>query len=143
MKATTGTRRSLRAPLLIAAFAGLAATASGCIIDSDPPCDPRIFIPWALEIAGTNPPVPITCFEAGVSFIGADVNAYPYEVNCPANFSAGTMTIPVGGAGSYTIVVAALDAAGNPVVAPTPSMTVNLPTACGTLQTDEAVFLIP
>jgi hypothetical protein len=143
MKATTGTRRSLRAPLLIAAFAGLAATASGCIIDSDPPCDPRIFIPWALEIAGTNPPVPITCYEAGVRYIGADVNGYPYEVDCPANFSAGTMTIPVGGAGSYTIVVAALDPARVQVVAPTPALTQNLGTACGTATTPEAVFAIP
>lgn len=141
MKATTGTRRSLRAPLLIAAFAGLAATTSGCIIDgSDPPCDPAIFVPWALESGG----YPITCYNAGVRYIGADVNGSPFDTDCPANLTSGTMEIPAQGAGSYTLVVRALSTALTDVVSPTPPLTVNITTACGTVTTPgEAVFEIP
>jgi hypothetical protein len=143
MKATTGTRRSLRAPLLLAAFLGLATSASGCIIDSDGggACLPNIYIPWALERSGTGQPV--TCATAGAYYIEGFVNTQPYEDTCLAGQTLGTLTIPAGGPGNYTIVVSLLDAARYDVVPPTPPLTVTIPNSCASITTDEAVFLIP
>ena len=53
MKASRGNRRSSRAPMLFAAVAGLALSASGCIIDSSDPgpstCDSRPDGLWQIE----------------------------------------------------------------------------------------------
>ncbi len=139
MKATTGTRRSLRAPLLLAACLGLAASTSGCIIDDSGSCDPTIFVPWSLE----RNLAPVTCASAGAFYVEAFVNSQAFEVDCLAAQTLGTAAIPVAGAGDYTIVMSLLDANRLDVVPPTPAMTVRLQSACGSLTTDEAVFEIP
>jgi hypothetical protein len=142
MKATTGTRWSLRAPLMLAAFLGLAASASGCIIDSDPgPCLPNIYIPWSLERSGTG--APVTCGSAGAYYVEGFVNTQAYEDDCLAGQTLGTLTIPAAGPGNYTIVVSLLDAARYDVVPPTPPLPVTIPNSCASITTDEAVFLIP
>jgi hypothetical protein len=144
MKATNGTRRSLRAPLLLAACLGLATSASGCIIDSNDggPCLPSIFVPWALVRAGTD--VPVTCATAGAFTVEAFVNTQPYVVDCLAGQTFGTMEIPVAGPGNYTIVVSLLDANDNDVVPPTPPLTETVPNSCQSITTRyDAVFEIP
>jgi hypothetical protein len=145
MKATTGTRRSLRAPLLLAAFLGLATSASGCIIESDSgpgPCLPNIYIPWALVRAGTDQPV--TCATAGAYYIEAFVTDRAYEDPCLAGQTVGTMTIPAAGPGSYNIVVSLLDVNRLDVVPPTPPLTVVIPNNCADVTTPyDAVFDIP
>jgi len=142
MKAKNGNRWSLRAPLLLAAFLGLATSASGCIIDSDSPCLPSIFVPWALVQAGTD--VPVTCGTAGAYFVESFVNTQAYEVNCLAGQTFGTMEIPAAAPGSYTIVVSLLDANHNDVVPPTPPLTVVVPNSCADVTTPyDAVFDIP
>jgi hypothetical protein len=101
MKATTGTRWSLRAPLMLAAFLGLAASASGCIIESDPgPCLPNIYIPWSLERSATG--APVTCASAGAYTVEGFVNSQAYVDDCLAGQTLGTLTIPAAGPGSYT-----------------------------------------
>jgi hypothetical protein len=143
MKATTGTRRSLRAPLLLAAFLGLATSASGCIIESDGggACLPDIFIPWSLEDATTG--ALVTCATAGAYTVEAFVNTQAYEVPCAAAQTLGTMTIPAAGPGNYTIVVSLLDNFDYDVVPPTPPLNVVVPNTCQSITTDEAVFKIP
>ena len=139
MKATTETRRSMRAPLLLAAFLGLATSASGCIIDSDTPCDPRIDIPWALERGG----FPVTCATAGAYTVEAFVTDRAYVVDCNAAQTLGTMSVPVLGVGSYNVVMSLLDINDNDLVPPTPPLQVNVPSACAVVTTPEAVFEIP
>ena len=142
MKATNGTRRSLRAPLLLAAFLGLATSASGCIIDSDDPCLPSIFVPWELVQAGTD--VPVTCGFAGAFYVEAFVNTQAYEVPCLAGQTFGTMEIPAAAPGNYTIVVSLLDANRLDVVPSTPPLTVTVPNSCASITTPyDAVFEIP
>ena len=142
MKAMNGTRRSLRAPLLLAAFLGLATSASGCIIDSDDPCLPSIFVPWALVQAGTD--VPVTCAAAGAVTVEAFVNTQAYEVPCLPAQTFGTMEIPAAGPGTYNIVVSLLDINDNDVVPPTPPLVETVPNSCASITTRyDAVFDIP
>lgn len=142
MKATTETRRSLRAPLLLVACLGLATSASGCIIDSDTPCRPNIYIPWALVNAQTDQPV--TCATAGAFYIEAFVNSQAYEDDCLAGQTLGEMIIPAAGPGNYNIVVSLLDANRLEVVPSTPPLTETIPNSCQSITTRyDAVFEIP
>ena len=140
MKATTGTRRSLRAPLMLAAFLGLATSAAGCIIDSDSGvCAPDIFVPWSLERGG----LPVTCASAGAFFVEAFVNTQAFEVDCAAGQTFGTMQVPAAGPGTYTIVVSLLDGNRLDVVPQTPPIDITIPSSCADVSTPEAVFEIP
>ena len=142
MKATNGTRRSLRAPLMLAAVLGLATSASGCIIDSDDPCLPSIFVPWALVQAGTD--IPVTCATAGAVTVEAFVNTRAYVVDCLPAQTFGTMEIPAAGPGTYNIVVSLLDVNDNDVVPPTPPLVETVPNSCASITTRyDAVFDIP
>ena len=143
MKPSIGTRRSLRAPLMLAACLGLATSASGCIIESDGgACLPSIFVPWALVQAGTT--TPVTCATAGAFFVESFVNTQAYEVDCLSAQTGGVMEIPAAGPGSYNIVVSLLDANRLDVVPPTPPLTVVVPNSCADVTTPgDAVFDIP
>jgi hypothetical protein len=128
---------------MMAAFLGLATSASGCIIESDPgPCLPSIFIPWALVAAGTNQPV--TCAQAGAVTVEAFVNTQAFTVPCNAGQTLGTMDVPAAGPGNYTIVVSLLNQYNDDVVPPTPPLTVTVPNSCADVTTPyDAVFDIP
>jgi hypothetical protein len=64
-------------------------------------------------------------------------------VDCNAAPTFGTMSVPVAGAGNYSVVVSLLNGSRLDVVPPTPPLPVNVPTACGVVTTYEAVFEIP
>jgi hypothetical protein len=103
-------------------------------------CLPRIYIPWALESAAG---APVTCGTAGARYVGATVNTQPFEVDCPASLTQGTMSVSAAGPGSYTIVVSLLDSLRADVVPPTPPLTATVATSCADVTTLEAVFVIP
>jgi len=129
MKANGGTRRSLRAPMLLAAAAGIALSASGCIIDSSSNngCSPDLTVSWFLtsNIDG----FPITCAEAGGADtvtawidgggLGANLTAYPSP--CPGSSDSGSFIALLPTTGTYDITVE-LTAAGT-LLSETPILT--------------------
>ena len=128
MKANGGTRRSLRAPMLLAAAAGLALSASGCIIDSsNDGCSPDLTISWLLtsNIDGFA----ITCAEAGNADtvtawidgggLGTNLTAYPSP--CPANSDSGSFVALLPTTGTYDITVELT--AGGTLLSETPILT--------------------
>jgi hypothetical protein len=105
-----------------------------------PPCVPSIFVPWSIESAtGT----PVSCAVAGASYVEALVNTYPYETDCLAAQTGGTLEIPAAGPGSYNLVVSLLDINRLDVVAPTPTLPVTIQQTCADVTTPEAVFRLP
>jgi hypothetical protein len=109
MKASQQNRRSLGASMLFAAVAGLAVSASGCIIDgsSNNGCSPDLTVSWRI-VSNLDGQI-ITCAEAG----GADtVTAWvdgsglpltPTSVVCPANQSQGSFPVFFDATGTYNV----------------------------------------
>jgi hypothetical protein len=112
MKASRG-NKSVRAAVLLAGVAGLALSASGCIIDGSsdnpPVCSPDLTVLWQIhsDIDG----LPLTCAQATADTItalidggGLGTTLVPFDVACPANAQAGSFivdTLPT--SGSYNI----------------------------------------
>lgn len=112
MKASRGNRWSSRTPMLLAAVAGLALTASGCIIDgssNNTGCSPDLTVSW--RIVSNLDGLVITCAEAGNAdtvtawFDGAvyGTTLTPFDVACPANASSGTFVVPLPASGTYNV----------------------------------------
>jgi hypothetical protein len=105
MSTTAAKKRPLRfAPaLLLAAVAGLAVSASGCVIDGGGAnqCQPFLTVPWAIVDNATN--APITCSTAGATSVEIDVNGIPYTQSCLPNETADQIDILLGGSGQYTV----------------------------------------
>jgi len=129
MKANGGTRKSLRAPVLLAAAAGIALSASGCIIDSSSNngCSPDLTISWLitsnLDLAA------LTCAEAGnadtvtawIDGGGLGTNLTAYRSACPANLDSGSFVALLPTTGTYDITVELT--AGSTVLSETPILT--------------------
>ena len=113
MKANGGTRKSLRAPVLLAAAAGIALSASGCIIDSSSNngCSPDLTISWL--ITSNLDGAALTCYEAGnatsvVATIdggGLGTNLTDFASPCPANADSGSFVALLPTTGTYDIAV--------------------------------------
>jgi hypothetical protein len=111
MKASQGNRRSWGASMLFVAVAGLAVSASGCIIDggSNDSCSPDLTIPWRI-VSNLDNQV-ITCAEAGNAdtvtawidggALGSALTAFP--VTCPATQSQGALVALLPSTGSYNV----------------------------------------
>jgi hypothetical protein len=121
MKATRG-KRSLHVPVLLAAMAGLALSASGCIIDasSNPSCGPTpsgcypdLTINWEVRSQPTVGNPLITCDAAGganavVALIdGGCLGSALVEFDglCPAGTASGSFVAPLPNAGTYNVSV--------------------------------------
>ena len=119
MKATRGIR-SLGAPVLLAAVAGLALSSSGCIIDASSGsscgptpngCYPDLTVFWDIKsnIQAGNPL--ITCQQAGgADTISALVDGgcfgstiIPFDNVCPAAASGGSFVVPLPNQGTYGV----------------------------------------
>ena len=112
MKANGETRRSLRAPMLLAAAAGIALSASGCIIDSsNDGCSPDLTIYWM--ITSNLDGAALTCAEAGnadtvtakIDGGGLGTTVTPYSSVCPANQDSGSFVALLPSTGVYGISV--------------------------------------
>ena len=119
MKANGGTRRSLRAPLLLAAVAGLALSASGCIIDSsdDPGCVlSRPDVSWQIVEQPVDGRSAVDAARAGGrgrhrrSTGRSRLTAF--DVPCPASQTSGLVVIRLRCTGTYTVVGVAARTAG-------------------------------
>lgn len=119
MKATRG-KRSLHVPVLLAAMAGLALSASGCIIDasSNPSCGPTpvgcypdLTIFWEIRSQPMQGNPLITCDAAGganavVALIdGGCLGSALVEFDgaCPAGTASGSFVAPLPNAGTYNV----------------------------------------
>lgn len=112
MKATRRNRWSLRAPVLLAAVAGLALSASGCIIDgSTGPdiCLPDLTIRW--QIVSMIDGQILTCAEAGgADTITAEIDGGAYgsalqyfPTACPSSATSGSFKVELPTADSYNV----------------------------------------
>jgi hypothetical protein len=98
-------RLPLAPALLLAAVAGLAISASGCVIDDGVNhCQPFLTVPWQIVVVDSNGnDVPTTCSAAGATSVEIDVNGIPYTQTCPPAATGGSIDILLGGSGSYTV----------------------------------------
>ncbi len=104
MSNTAANQRRLRlAPsLLLAAVAGLAVAASGCVIDNGTNhCQPFLTVPWSIVDNSTN--APISCSTAGATSVEIDVNGVPYTQSCIQNETGDQIDILLDGSGQYTV----------------------------------------
>jgi len=146
MKANGGTRKSLRAPVLLAAAAGIALSASGCIIDSsNDGCQPDLTISWLLtsNVDGFA----ITCAEAGnadtvtawIDGGGLGTNLTAYRSACPANSDSGSFVALLPTTGTYDITLELT--AGSTLLSETPILT-KVVDCSGLSQTPPAELLV-
>jgi hypothetical protein len=111
MRATRGIRQSLRAPLLFAAAAGLALSASGCIIDSSSGgCSPDLTIPWRI-VSNLDGSV-LTCAQANADTVTAWIDGgglgsalTPFSQVCAAGSSQGQIVALLPTSGTYDVSV--------------------------------------
>jgi hypothetical protein len=88
--------------LLLAAVAGLAVSASGCLMnDGVNHCQPFLTVPWAIVDNTTN--APLTCAQAGATSVEIDVNGVPYTQTCLPNETQDQIDILLNGSGQYTV----------------------------------------
>jgi hypothetical protein len=113
MTTKSTTKARLGTLTVLAAAVGLGASVSGCVIQdsSSGNCAPDLLVDWQL-VDTSN--AAITCAAAGVATVQATVNGTAWSQTCLPNDSFGTIDVPLGGIGSYTISVDAFDAAGAP-----------------------------
>jgi hypothetical protein len=123
MKVSRGNRSSLRVPMLLAAFAGLALSASGCIIDgsnNNTGCTPDLTISWRL--LSTIDGAVLTCAEAGnadtvtawIDGGGIGSVEQAFDTPCPAGASSGSFVVLLPSTGSYGVSLE-LTRVGDPV----------------------------
>jgi len=80
----------LRASLLLFAVAGLALSASGCIIDSSSSsCSPDLYVNWRIVESGTN--AVLTCDQVPADTIEVNVSGVVKDVACPTGVSQGSI----------------------------------------------------
>jgi hypothetical protein len=101
----------LRGPLLLIAAAGLAISASGCIIDGSSSCSPDLFVNWDIRANATN--ASLTCDQVpadtvSVSVSGASINPFVQNIACPVGVSAGTIPIALPVTDTYFVQVTLL-----------------------------------
>ena len=124
MKATQGNRRSLRVPMFFAAVAGIALSASGCLIESSspPPCSPDLFVNWRIIESGSN--AVLTCDEVPATTVRVNVSGQTTDFACPAGVSGGQIPYYLDVTGTYTVMVTLLD--GGTVLSQTPNNAIDV-----------------
>jgi hypothetical protein len=110
MKATRGTRKSPRASLLFVAAAGVALSASGCIIDGSSSCSPDLTIPW--RIVSNIDGAVLTCAQANADTVTAWIdggalgaNLTPFSQVCATNSTQGSIIAALPATGTYDVSV--------------------------------------
>jgi len=114
--------------MMLAAAAGLALSASGCIIDSsNDGCSPDLTISWL--ITSNLDQAALTCYEAGnattvvarIDGGGLGTNLTDYPSPCPANSDSGSFVALLPTTGTYDITVELT--AGSVLLSETPVLT--------------------
>jgi len=107
------------ASMLFAAVAGLAVSASGCIIDgsSNNGCSPDLTVSWRI-VSNLDNQV-ITCAEAGgadtvtAMIDGNGLALTPFDAVCPGNQSQGSFIVPLDLTGTYNVSLELHSGGGN------------------------------
>ena len=110
---------------VLAAAAGLAVSASGCVIQtsSSPGCIPDLSIPWDI-VRQSNPSTLLTCAQAGASWVQANVNGRILNQPCPANATSGTLVDTYESqAGYYDVTVGLYSDLSSPPIFQTSTLT--------------------
>jgi hypothetical protein len=110
---------------LLAVAAGLAVSASGCIVDDGNPgpygggaCYPDLYVNWQVVQTANNVDTPITCATAGAATLTGQVDVFTDTVTCPAGSSGSSaggqpLYFPLNQVGTYAVNVQLRDASGN------------------------------
>jgi hypothetical protein len=98
----------------LAVAAGLAVSASGCIIDNTGPgpasCLPDLYVNWQV-VDKTD--APVTCGTAGAASVAGQVGGFTDSVACPTASATGLqLYFPLDQVGTYNVNVQLLDAGG-------------------------------
>ncbi len=143
MRATHRIHRSLRAPLLFAAAAGLALSASGCIIDNGG-CSPDLTIPWRI-VSNLDGRV-LTCAQATADTVtafidGPGVALTAFSQVCGASSSQGTIIAQLPMIGDYNVSVS-LTSGGPSGASLSETGVVPFPVDCSGLSSTDPVDLL-
>ena len=136
----------LLTPLFLTAAALLSA--SGCIIETGPDntgyngggggCYPNLIIDYEIQDATG---APVTCAAAGGITVRSNVDGFLTTVPCEPDASAGSITVPLQGVGTYYVSINVYDGQGTALASPQTSA-FNI-TTCGDTETQTpAVFVV-
>ena len=102
-------RRVSRVLALLVGVAGIALSASGCVIkdSSTPACFPDLTVRWRIVASGSV--VPPTCDEVGATTIRVSIGGDVTDLSCPSGQSTGSIPFYLDAAGSYAVSVSLLD----------------------------------
>lgn len=144
MKSTTRIG-GLLTPLFLAATAGLALAGSGCVVETGPDnggyagggCYPNLIVDYVLQDAAG---APVTCAAAGGITVRSNVDGFVASVPCQADASAGSITVPLQGLGTYYVSINVYDGQGTALASPQ-SSAFNI-TTCGDTETQTPAVLV-
>ena len=102
-------RRVSRVLALFVGVAGIALSASGCVIkdSSTPACLPDLTVRWRILASGSA--VPPTCDEVGATTIRVNIGGDVTDLSCPPGQSTGSIPFYLDAAGAYPVSVTLLD----------------------------------
>jgi len=102
-------RRVSRVLALLVGVAGIALSASGCVIkdSSTPACLPDLVVRWRIVASGSV--VPPTCDEVGATTIRVNIAGDVTDFSCPLGQSTGSIPFYLDLAGTYAVSVSLLD----------------------------------
>ena len=144
MKLTTFTRW-LWAPLFLVGPIAIALAGSGCVVETGPDngdgtggaCYPNLILDYEIQNAAG---APVTCAGAGAASVQAIVDGVPFPGTCLANSSAGSLTVPLQGLGTYNATIDVYDSKGN-ALAPAQSSSFSI-SSCGDTETQTPAILV-
>ena len=137
--------RSVWAPLFLAGPIVLALAGSGCVVETGPdsgdgtggPCYPNLILDYEIQNAAGGP---VTCDGAGAVTVQAPVDGVMFQMACPANSSAGSLTVPLQGLGTYNATIDVYDRTGS-ALAPAQSSSFSID-SCGDTETQTPAILV-
>ncbi len=134
-------------PVFLTTITLLAVAGSGCIVETGPDnggyngggsCYPNLIVDYEIQDAAGGP---VTCAAAGVLTVQANVDGYLFTSPCPADASAGSITVPLQGLGTYDVSVNLFDSHAAALASPQTSA-FNI-TTCGDTETQTpAIFVV-
>jgi hypothetical protein len=136
--------RRFLAPALLAGAAALAG--AGCIVPAGPDqtdrhqgggCAPDLIVDYELQDAAG---APVTCASAGAAAVRAVVDGVTFPVACAPDSSAGFVTVPLQGPGTYDVTIGVFDGRGAPLAA-AQSSSFGI-TSCGDTETQTPAVLV-
>lgn len=145
MKSNNRARRLLAPLFFLAGPIAIALAGSGCVVDTGPDggdwtggtCYPNLILDYEIQNAAGGP---VTCAGAGAVTVQATVDGVMFPVSCPANSSAGSVTVPLQGLGTYNATIDVYDSKGNPL-APAQSTSFSI-ASCGDTETQTPAILV-